>query len=74
MSKKHNYIAIPANDVPANIRFDVPRRHQGQIVEIAYGDLRYYRSFADVGAPYKREHDRSLGPHAITYYRLAEVS
>lgn len=52
-------------DIPAGVRFDVPRRQQGQIVEVAFGGRR--RDEHDVGDPYKRVTDRSVGE--VTYYR-----
>lgn len=63
------YIEIPAAQVPEDIRWDVPARNQGQIVEVAYGDHRRYGSEANHGAPYKRVTDHSEG--SVTYYRYA---
>ncbi len=63
------YIEIPADQIPDSIVFDVPRRHAGQIIEVAYGQHRSRRDGADVGDPYKRITDRSDG--TVTYYRRA---
>ena len=64
----NNYIACSASDIPDRVRFDVPRRHQGQIVEIAYGGFSRYEH--DHGDPYMRRLDRSIGPNAHEYFRL----
>ena len=53
-------------EVPDGVRFDVPRRNQGQIVEVAYGG--FDQAEHDVGDPYKRVHDQS--DRSTTYYRL----
>lgn len=66
MGKK--YIKIEAGQIPEGIRFDVPGRAGGQVVEIAYGT--FGRGEASRGDPYKRITDRSR-PHAEPeYYRL----
>ena len=52
--------------MPEGLRFDVPRRHQGQIVEIAYADERPYASEADAGSRYKRVTDGSTG--SVEYF------
>lgn len=59
------YKKCELNDVPATVRFDVPRRNQGQMVEIAYGG--FERAEHDEGAPFKRVTDRS--EQTTTYYR-----
>jgi hypothetical protein len=61
------YVVCDASDIPAGVRFDVPRRLQGQTVEVAYGG--FDRAEHDDGDPYKRVTDRSIGPKATTYYR-----
>ena len=61
----YKYIECASSVVPASIRFDVPRRHDGQIVEIAYGG--FDRAAHDEGDPYKRVTDRSDG--SVRYYR-----
>jgi hypothetical protein len=55
------YKEIPAEQVPDGLRFDVPGRNQGQIVEVAYADNLRARSSApaDVGATYRRTTDGS---------------
>lgn len=63
------YEPIPADSIPAKVRFDVPRRNQGQIVEVAYGGFSRYAH--DEGDEYKRVVDRSVGVGRVTYYRRA---
>lgn len=70
MTSKHKYVRCSENDIPAGVRFDVPQRNAGQIVEIAYGGLG--RAEHDEGDEYMRRHDRSLGPLAFEFYRLAK--
>jgi len=42
------YVPIKATDVPAGVRFDVPKRNQGQSVEVAWGGFgRYEHSEGD---------------------------
>jgi hypothetical protein len=61
------YVAIPAAALPPGVRFDVPPQHQGQHIEVAYGGFaRHAHCHGDL---YKRVHDRSLGPDAVTYYK-----
>lgn len=59
------YTKIPHFRVPTNIRFDVPGRCAGQIVEVAYGGYRRYEH--DSGDPYKRITDQNNGE--VTYYK-----
>lgn len=61
------YIEISASRIPGNVRFDVPRRNQGQHVEVAFGGFGRYEH--DDGDQYKRIVDRSTG--RTTYYRLS---
>ena len=61
------YIQCTENEVPEDVRFHVSGRNQGQMIEVAYGT--FGRSEAGPGDPYKRVHDRSIGPNAVTYYR-----
>lgn len=51
------YVPCRETDIPDGVRFDVPRKHQGQIVEIAYGG--FDRGEHGHGDPYKRSHDQS---------------
>jgi hypothetical protein len=67
MSKR--YIECRESDIPAGVRFDVPRRHQGQIVEVAFGG--FDRAEHDHGDPYKRITDRS--DRSVNYYKLTEA-
>ena len=67
-----NYIEINEDQIPAGVRFDVPARNQGQIVEIAYGG--YDRAEHDEGDPYQRVIDKSepVGTAArVRYFRRA---
>lgn len=66
------YVQCSERDIPKGIRFDVPGRNQGQTVEVAYGS--FYRGEAGEGDFFKRVTDRSIGPGAVTYYRLVEVT
>jgi hypothetical protein len=59
MSKKTTYSKITATEIPAGVRFDVPRSNQGQHVEVAYGGSASSRTEHDVGARYKRVTDYS---------------
>lgn len=65
----YEYAQIAPSEVPRGVWFDVPDRHAGQAVEVAYGH-RDRRSRPDRGSQYKRVHDRSLGngPQAYKYY------
>lgn len=65
-----SYKQINGSEVPAGVRWHVPRRNQGQIVEVAYGG--FGRGEMDAGDPYKRVEDRSEptdSPERVTYYR-----
>lgn len=53
------YLRCDASNVPDNVRFDVPRRFQGQIVEYAFADATPGRGEADVGSVWKMATDRS---------------
>lgn len=59
------YTRIPQSQVPPTVRFDVPARCGGQIVEVAYGG--FGRHAHDSGDPYKRITDQSDGE--VTYYK-----
>lgn len=63
----YTYVPCDPTTIPAGVRFDVPARCDGQMVEIAYGG--FDRAAHDRGDPYKRVHDRSVGG-GTTYYRL----
>lgn len=63
---------IDRASIPAGIRFDVPRRFQGQIVEHAFGD--YGRYEHDDDSPYMQVTDRSLpasDPKRVLYFKRA---
>jgi hypothetical protein len=70
MSTATKYERINAKEIPTAVRFDVPRPNQGQIIEVAYGGFSRYEH--DDGAEYMRRLDRSIGPDAYEYYRLAK--
>lgn len=57
------YTECAAADVPAAIRFDTPRRNQGQIVTYSYGTTG--RGEAGRGSPYMSRHDASCGEHTV---------
>jgi len=60
------YQPISRAEVPLDVRFDVPRQHQGQMVEVAFGG--FDRGEHGDGDPYKRIVDRSA--RETTFYRL----
>lgn len=66
------YVVIAKADIPPGVRFDIPRRNQGQIIEIAYGG--FSRAEHDDGDPYMSIRDWGIGPDAVHYYRLVKVS
>jgi hypothetical protein len=71
------YQQVPASEIPATIRWDVARRDQGQIVEVAYADYPAGRYEASVGSPYKRITDQSepIGaPERVLYYRRGKAT
>jgi hypothetical protein len=57
---------IPSWEVPERVRFDVPRRNQGQIVEVSYGT--FGRAEADGNGPYMSVTDHGNGERR-TYRR-----
>lgn len=57
--------------IPDGVRFDVTRRNDGQIVEIAYGG--FGAAEHGRGDPWMRIIDRSVGPGA-TYYRRVDLT
>jgi len=72
-----DYIKCPLAEVPGYLRWDVPARNQGQIVEIAYACDRYAADEACPGDEYQRVTDQSVptGSAARTrYYRRADVA
>lgn len=66
---KYVYVECKESDIPSFVRWDVPARNQGQIVEVAYGAIGLARE-ADVGDPYKRVVDRS--DLHVAYYKLRD--
>jgi hypothetical protein len=67
MRNRADYEVIDLASIPAAVRFDVPGRYQGQIVEYAFGGFGRYEH--DDDAPFMRVTDRSLAPHQICYYK-----
>ena len=72
---KGKYVPCLKTDIPAGMRFDVPDRHQGQIIEVAYGGFGSSEIDDGVGgAVYKRVTDRGVRPdhpeYAMYYRRL----
>ena len=51
------YVKITADKIPDGVRFDVPQRNGGQIIEVAYGG--FGRAEHDEGDKFMRIHDRS---------------
>jgi len=62
------YVTIPASAIPTNVRWDVPARNQGQIVEVAYAEAVKSPYEAGYGSTYRRTTDRSDG--SVTYAAL----
>lgn len=65
------YNRIPATDVPPNLRWDVPARLTGQLVEVAYATP-YAQYAQDDGATFKRVTDRTGGEGAVRFFRVGE--
>ena len=64
------YVRCSEADIPAAARWCVPRRNQGQTVEVAYASPGR-RDEADHGDEYRRTTDRSTG--TVTYERRSDV-
>ena len=62
------YTRCDERDIPAAVRFDVPGRNQGQMIEVAYGGLD--RGEHDYGDPFKRIKDEN---GRVTYYRAEGI-
>lgn len=63
------YVECWEREIPEGVRFDVPRRNQGQMIEVAYGGFGRYEN--DEGAPYKRVTDRGEGG-GTQFFRFVE--
>jgi hypothetical protein len=63
------YVACRESDIPAGVRFDVPRRDQGQMIEVAYGG--YGRAEHGEGDPYMRVTDHT--DRSTAYYVSRDV-
>jgi hypothetical protein len=64
------YVRTLLESLPAELRWDVPRHNQGQIVEVAYADERPLACEACHGSAYQRVTDRSDG--SVAYYRRSQ--
>lgn len=70
---KSQYVEIPQSAIPPGVRVDTPPENHGQIIEVSYGGFAsHLHCHGDIC--YKRVHDRSVGPLAVTYYRLVRHS
>lgn len=70
---KSKYTKMSSAPTARILRWDVPARHQGQIVEHAFSA--FGRGEADEGDAYMRITDKSLPPGAhgrVEYYSLVE--
>ena len=65
MRAETKYTEISQDQVPAGVRFDVPRHLQGQIIEVAYGGFSRWEH--GPGDLYKRVTDRS--DRSVSYYK-----
>lgn len=66
------WVEIDQNELPAGLRWDIPRKNQGQIVEVSYADRHTGAGgAAEWHADFKRVADRSDG--SIDYYRATEA-
>lgn len=70
MSATEAYAPCRAEEIPAGVRFDVPRRNQGQMIEIAYGG--FGRAEHGPGDEYMRRRDLSNGE--VSFFRAARPS
>ncbi len=71
------YIPCTEDQIPFNVRFDTPGRHQGQTVEVSYATAHRSAGEADEGDEYKRVTDQSVGigdPDRVKYYRLSDLA
>lgn len=60
------YVPIDAKDVPSNLRWDVPPRNAGKIVQVSYADIGSIAP-AELGSLYKRRIDASDG--LVEYFK-----
>jgi hypothetical protein len=67
---RYRYDLIDASSVPSDLRWDVPQRNQGQIVEVAYADHPTCADEACYGSRYQRVIDGS--DRSVAFYRRAE--
>lgn len=67
------YRRIDESEIPAQLRWDVPRRHQGSVpnIEVAYATP-HTRYEQDEGAEYKRVRDTGAVGEPPAYFKLEE--
>lgn len=69
------YVEVPADTMPDDLRWDVPRVNQGQVVEVAYA-CPGSRGEAGYGDPYQRVTDQSEptgSQRRVRYYRRVQA-
>lgn len=66
MKANTHYAQIDNTQIPHDIRWDTPRVHRGQMVEISYADVGC-ASEAGLGSMFMRRIDHSSGE--VSYYR-----
>jgi len=64
------YVSCGEDEIPADLRWDLPPANVGQTIEVAYAELGGASS-ALPGAPYKRVTDHS--DQSVAYYRREDV-
>jgi hypothetical protein len=69
---KGKYVPCSKTDIPETVRFDVPGRLQGQMIEVAFGGFGRYEH--DEGDLYKRVTDRGGTGGPPNYYRWIETT
>ena len=73
MSSKRavRYMQVDPKSIPAGVRFDIPGRNGGQMIEVAYGD--FSRSEHGWGDRWRRVRNLSVGSDT-RYYRLVDAA
>lgn len=64
------YVEVQSSEVPAGLRWDVPARNQGQIVEVAYAAWPWTAAEAGHGDEWQRVFDAS--DRSLAYFRRAK--
>jgi hypothetical protein len=65
------YLTCTIDEIPAGLRWDVPGRNAGQIIEVACAAAEHYASEAGPGDEYQRTTDGNTG--RVTYARREDV-